>query len=320
MRHSTPIIACCMLVVALFVASPARAGARVPLGHVEVRGEGPVPMVLIAGPTLDWRYWESFMERNGDAYTMYAVTLPGMSGTEAMPMPPLWRPPELEKRKNPPLDTPWLDNAVDAITDMMQEHELENAVVMGHALGGVLALRLGIERPGLVGAVISLEGTVAFPMAQQVSKKDRAYDAQWVFDANLREISPEEWPDRMAEWTSYSVSDPDIADFVNRVSLDTDREVAIRYMVEHRMTDLTNEMTRLKAPTLAIFSESTGRSTKYNSLKRREFGPAWHEEVRFYPFEDISFFYNLKQPERFDAEIAAFVKAQGVGGAEANEN
>src|SRR5688500_2392184 len=46
-----------------------------PVPHVEVRGKGPIQMVLIPGLLSDWTVFESFMERNGERYTMYAVTL-----------------------------------------------------------------------------------------------------------------------------------------------------------------------------------------------------------------------------------------------------
>jgi len=303
----------------LLFAAGARAEATVPLGHVEVRGEGPVPMVLISGPTLDWRYWESFMERNGDAYTMYAVTLPGMSGTPAMVQPPLWRPPDRDDRNNPPLETPWLDNAVEAIADMMIEHETGRAVVMGHAMGGLLAIRMGIEHPQLVSAVISLEGPVAFPTAMKIDKVERAKDALWSFDSNMRAIPEDQWPVMMKQWTLTGVSDPEIADLVTRLSLDTEQDVAIRYMVEHRMTDLTGEIGELRAPTLAIFTEVNAEQVKgVNMVKKRQFGPAWHEEVRFYDTADISFFYNLKHPARFDQEIGEYLKANNITGESAN--
>ena len=57
------------------------------LAHVEVRGTGDTALVLIPGLVCGWEVWESFMDRNGDRYTMYAVTLPGMNGSEPLPLP-----------------------------------------------------------------------------------------------------------------------------------------------------------------------------------------------------------------------------------------
>jgi pimeloyl-ACP methyl ester carboxylesterase len=291
----------------------AHAKATVPLGHVEVRGSGPTPIVLVSGPTLDWRYWEGFMDRNAERYTMYAVTLPGMSGTAAMPMPAPWRPADRAARQDPPMGTPWLDNAVEAVADMMIERCPGPAVVMGHAMGGTLALRLGIEHPKLVSAVVSLEGPVAYPVSREVSKKERTVQALTSFAVNMGVITPEQWPEQMRQWTLTAATDPEIVDYVTTMSLETDREVVIRYMVEHYMTDLTNEIGELRAPTLAIFTEITAENIRsVNAVKKRQFGPAWHEDIRFYETDDISYFYNLKQPERFDTEIGDFLRAQDI--------
>ena len=297
-------------------AATAHAKATVPLGHVEVRGSGPTPMVLIAGPTLDWRYWEGFMDRNGDAYTMYAVTLPGMSGSEAMPMPEPWRPADRAARRDPPLDTPWLDNAAEAIADMMIEREVGPAVIVGHAMGGTLALRFGIEHPQLVSAVVSLEGPVAYPTTRRGTKKKRAAEALLSYRVNLMVMTPEEWTEQMTQWGQASVTDPAIADFLTRLSLDTDREVIIQYLVEDYMTDLTDEIGKLRVPTLGIFTMVTTEQMKAaDNVWKKQFAPAWHEDIRFYATDDISFFYNLKQPERFDAEIAGFLKSNNITGA-----
>jgi|GEM_PF-3500624 len=302
------------------LASSAFAKAQVPLGHVEVRGSGPIPMVLIAGPPLDWRYWEDFMDRNGDKYTMYAVTLAGVAGTPAMPIPPIWRPKEREKRANPPLETPWLDNAVDGIVDMMIEKKTGRAVVVGHTVGGLLALRLGIEHPQLVSAVVTLEGAPAFPSVRPQTRRERAYDALWRFDAKLRESSPEEWPDKMASWAEHSAPNPEIASFITRMCVDTDREVTIRYLVEDRLMDLTDEVSDLRVPTLGIFSLISGaQGQSIDQDKRDQFAPAWHEDIRFYKSEDISVFYTLKEPERFSDELAEFLHSQNITGAPSDD-
>jgi hypothetical protein len=43
------------------------------LGQVEKRGRGPVPVILIADVRTDWTIYQSFIDRNAERYTMYAV-------------------------------------------------------------------------------------------------------------------------------------------------------------------------------------------------------------------------------------------------------
>jgi len=313
-----------LFVTALTISAAPRfaiAEASTPLAHVEVRGDGPVSVVLIPGVPVDWRYWEGFMQRNADRYTMYAVSLPGVAGAQAPPPPPEWNPTSREERKDPPLDTPWFDNAVQAIADMMIERGVERAAVVGHAMGGTIALRMAIEHPSLVSAVVTLEGPVATPLHREMSQKQRAEYAMVNFARNLEAIAPEQWDEQMATWTRNAAPDEQIAEFVTTISLETERDVCIQYMVEHQMTDLRQEMDSLRAPLLGVFTSGVGpNGPQIDKAKRDHFRPAWHERIRFYETDDISFFYNLKAPDRFDTEIAEFFKSANVPGADSIDN
>jgi len=301
-------------VTAMGYTSEARAEARVPLGHVEVRGEGPVTMVLLSGATLDWRLWDSFMDRNKERYTMYALTLPGLAGSEAMPMPRLWRPKNTAERQTPPRGTPWIDNAVDAVVDLMHERGLEGAVVMGHDLGGVIALRLATEHEELVSTVISIEGSPAVPLHQgSIDKKHRAMYAYSTRCTNLHSMTDERWAETMGNWSRNNTLTEEDAEFIESIGASSDKETVIRYMVEQTATDITKQMDDLKQPTLAIYSSlSEARMRVINDKKRKLFGSAWHAEVRMPPYEEIGFLYPIKLPERFDAEIGEYLDTQGL--------
>src|SRR5262245_46589027 len=66
---------------------PGTVTARAGIAHVERRGKGSVPMVLIAGAPFGARAWEGFMKRNEARYTMLAVTPAGYEGTPPPAMP-----------------------------------------------------------------------------------------------------------------------------------------------------------------------------------------------------------------------------------------
>src|SRR5262249_21337993 len=107
--------------------------AFTPIAHVEKRGSGPINMVLIPGMSCDWTVFDKFMDRNSVRYTMWAVTLPGFGGTPAPPTP-------AENQVGA-----WLDNADAAVWKVIQDQKIAKPVIVGHSLGGFLALRLGTE-------------------------------------------------------------------------------------------------------------------------------------------------------------------------------
>ncbi|HKE04824.1 MAG TPA: hypothetical protein VKE91_12250, partial [Blastocatellia bacterium] len=101
-------------------------GGSTPLGNlgaVEKRGRGPIPMILIADIRTDWSLYRSFMDRNAERYTMYAVTLPGYGGTPAPP-----RPETLDLKT-----TPWWDGAEKGVISLIEKNSLNKPVVVGTA-------------------------------------------------------------------------------------------------------------------------------------------------------------------------------------------
>ena len=102
-----------------------------PIAHVQTRGEGDASLVLIHNTLADWGVWDSFMERNRDRYTMRAIRLAGMGGSEAMEIP----------EGNPLDEMVWSDRVVGAIRELCAEEGLEDVYVVGHGLDNACHLK-----------------------------------------------------------------------------------------------------------------------------------------------------------------------------------
>src|SRR5262249_52253350 len=120
------------------------------LGAVEKRGRGPIPMILIADIRTDWSLYRSFMERNADRYTMYAVTLPGYGGAPAPP-----RPEKLDLKA-----TPWWDGAEKGVISLIEKNRLDKPVVVGMATSCFLATRLAVNHPDKIRAAVVIDGNI----------------------------------------------------------------------------------------------------------------------------------------------------------------
>lgn len=89
------------------------------LPEVVISGEGETTMLLISCMSCRWNTWEEFMARNGDRYTMYAVTVPGYGGTAV---------PEIPSNTEA---TPWRDNLLKGLSDLINAYKLKDVVVVG---------------------------------------------------------------------------------------------------------------------------------------------------------------------------------------------
>src|SRR3972149_2621740 len=101
-------------------------------------------MILIPGAAFVGSIWKDFMERNRDAYTMYAITPTGYEGTSPPPIP----------TGDNYAEQVWTDALVGAIVKLIDKEHLNRPIVVGHhMLGDYYALRLAISHPGKVGGV-----------------------------------------------------------------------------------------------------------------------------------------------------------------------
>src|SRR3954469_18332926 len=136
---------CTILLFLISSASGAPATQPTPVAHVEQRGNGPVVLIMIPGLSCDWHVYDTFMSRNASRYTMLAVTLPGFGGS------------------SPPSSSDWLDNAEQAIVQLVHERKLDKPIVVGHSLGGHLVTRLAIHHPEEFRGAISIDDLPLFP-------------------------------------------------------------------------------------------------------------------------------------------------------------
>lgn len=105
--------------------------------RVEITGAGR-PMVLIPGLTCGGEVWRDAVARYSSTHQCHAVTLGGFAG-------------------KPRFEGPFLDTARDALLAYLREQRLEDPVIVGHSLGGVLAMELALAAPDDIGPLVIVD-------------------------------------------------------------------------------------------------------------------------------------------------------------------
>lgn len=221
------------------------------LGAVVERGRGPVDMVLVSGFGLGASAFEGFMGRNADRYRMFAVTLPGFEGSAAPPMPA----PGTSYG-----DQTWTRAATEAVVRLVREKKLQRPVLVGHFINGTqVVMRIALDHPDLVGAVVLFAGSPRFEpvkaspywpkdltLEQKVKSVDRFSAPRW-----FKTVTRETWVKGNFVATDYSV-DPErgarFAELANAPPL----PVLVRWLCEFHASDLWPELDRLQTPLLVL--------------------------------------------------------------------
>lgn len=119
------------------VAPPAPRVVENAVLRVEVTGRGR-PMVFVPGLTCGGDVWRDAVARFGSRWECHVVTLGGFAG-------------------KPRFEGPFLDSARDSLLSYLRAARLREPVIVGHSLGGVLALELALAAPGEIGPLVVID-------------------------------------------------------------------------------------------------------------------------------------------------------------------
>ncbi|MGV3538816.1 MAG: alpha/beta fold hydrolase [Rufibacter sp.] len=115
------------------------AQAKAPSFKVVKSGKGPA-MILIPGLNSAGEVWDETVKHYQKNYTCYVLTLPGFAG-------------------QPAIKTDHFLNSVrDEIIAFVQENKIKKPVLVGHSLGGYMALALNVKAPELFGKTVVVDG------------------------------------------------------------------------------------------------------------------------------------------------------------------
>ena len=152
------------------------------LPELVIQGEGDINLILIPCMSCRWNEWEEFMERNKDQYKMFAVTIAGYGGTPT---------PDLPMNSD---KTPWRDYAISGLSQLIDQYDLKEAIVVGHSWGAMLAIQLASARKDVITKVISVDGSIESTTWTPDTRDERLKQANQVIADNAEKLSnAEEW-------------------------------------------------------------------------------------------------------------------------------
>ena len=287
---------------------PAEVGNWGDAGRVEVVGRGPIPLVLVSDLDYGGTVYRSFAELHADRFTSTIVTLPGAEGT---PAPPL---------DGPVTETPWLDNAEQAVLKVMDSRGLREPVIVG-VMGGVyVAARLALEHPERFRAAVLLHGLVRAPRLSPVDPTRWATqeELQAAASATIPPLFPADEEAAVAGyWASAAASalDSVAARKLTEPAARTHPNVLGRYLAELAVTDLHDAFADLRVPTLVIPSVHDHRSPTFNT----EMGTGqWRSLALDYPdipmtvvpFETTRNYAPVDRPDELAWALEAFLEGR----------
>ena len=242
---------------------------------VEVTGKGK-PILLIPGFTVPGDIWNPLVKKLEKNYECHIVTLAGFGGKE-------------------PIEFPWLPKVNESLKKYILKNDLPNATIIGHSLGGTIAIWLATKNDLKLSKIILIDALPASGalMIPDFNPESLIYDSPY----NNKQLAMD---DITFEQTATAMSkgmctkEPDQERVKNWI-LESDRRTYVYGYTDYLKLDLREDLKNISTPVTIIaatkpYGEGVVKQTyksQYANLK----------DYKFIIAEDSAHFIMLDKPD-----------------------
>lgn len=263
---------------------------------VKVEGAGS-DIILIPGLASSRKVWAGLAEQLRQHYRLHLVQVAGFADSPAVPT--------ADGRVAAPV--------AEAIADYIREQHIEAPVIIGHSLGGEVALMLGARHPERVGRLMVVDALPFYTLLidPAATAGTAAPQAAALRDATMTApLAQAEAMQRaaIARLAKTEAARPALIDAATR----SDRKTVADATYELMTTDLRPELARIQAPVQVVYAYDALYGTPASSVDAT-FRNAYitTPDISFKRVDGSFHFIMLDQPQAFASTVIDFL---GQGG------
>jgi pimeloyl-ACP methyl ester carboxylesterase len=255
---------------------------------------GKPDVVLIPGLSSSRAVWDGEAKLLAPNYRLHLVQVNGFAGAPA----------------GVNATGPILPGIVEELHGYIAAAGIHPAVV-GHSLGGLLAMMLADNYPGDVRKMVIVD-TLPFyavlfsPEATVETTKPYAE----IMRKQMMAVPADQYAGMQAAIAAQLVKDPAAQKLVAAASGASDRTVVVEAMVEDMQTDLRADVAKIQTPTLVLYEYDPTMTrpdpAAYEAMVKAGYGPMPH--VTLTRVEGSRHFIMYDQPAKFDAALEGFLR------------
>ena len=262
--------------------------------EISTRGGGP-DVILIPGLTSHRDVWESTAAALEDSHTVHVVQVKGFAGVAA------------EANAEGPVAAP----VADEIARYIREQNLGSAALIGHSMGGTIAMMVAARHPDAVDRVMVVDmfpwmGAMFGPPGATTESVRQTADQ---IRAQMLAAPPGAASPMMEQMISSMVRTESARPTMLRYAHDSDRRTVANAFHELIVTDLRPELSNIRVPLTALYVIPPNvpiPAAQYESFMRVSYANA--PQTRFVKIDDSYHFIMIDQFDRFMSEVNTFLE------------
>lgn len=251
-------------------------------------------MILIPGLASSREVWADLATRLRQDHRLHLVQLAGFAGSPAVT--------DSEGKVLAPV--------AEAIADYIRTQHIEAPVIIGHSLGGEVALMLGARHPDQVGRLMIVDALPFYTLLiDPLATSETATVQAAAMRSSLLAASPEQSEAMQKASIARLAKTEAVRPGLVSAGISSDRKTVADAVYELMITDLRPELGRISAPVEVVYAYDAFYGVPASSVDatfRRAYAST--PDIHFTRIDDSFHFVMLDQPERFASAVAAFLE------------
>lgn len=196
-------------------------------------GKGKKAIIFIPGFACSGEVWSETKKEFENEYTCYALTMAGFAGVKPQP-------------------NMSFKNWASSIVHFIKENKIDKPILVGHSMGGGLAMAIASDFPELVSKLIVVD---ALPCLQALSKPDfisKENNDCSPMVSQMEGLTDEQFYQIQKQSIPQLVADTSKQDLVVKWSLQSDRKTFATMYCDFFNVDLREKIKAIKCPSLIL--------------------------------------------------------------------
>lgn len=271
--------------ILLFFLAAGLANAQQKAFDVKITGAGQ-PVIFLPGFTTPGEIWDPTIEVMDKPFKSYQFTYAGFAGV-------------------PAIELPWYQTLSDQITAYMEKEDIKEAILIGHSMGGMLAIDLASAAPDRIEKMILVD---ALPCIREVIMPQYSADQiQYESPYSQQMIAMNDSAMRvtagyMAQGMTNTPSK--FGTLINWI-MQSDRETYVYGYTDLLKLDLRDKLKNIKTSTLILSADFPSKDEALKTVEG-QFENLKNKEIRI--AQNSKHFIMFDQPEWFYDQVNSFLK------------
>lgn len=275
--------------------------------HVQTRGDHGQALILIPGLGSGPWVWNDTVAGLKSEHRIYVLTLAGFDGTPA-----------------PVKSTDLMAQTEASLLELIKSRKIDKPVLIGHSLGGTLALGFAAKHSDLISGVVAVDGMPIFPGFERMAAEQRKAAATNM-QQSINKATPEQFRQQQIGYMkTMGVLDDKAAHKYGALQARSDQPTVAQYMYEDLTTDLRPQLHRISVPVLEISpynapdfkaAAASGRMPTMSEKQKTDYYRQLLEgtpELKVVSIAPARHFVMLDQPEKFMTTLESFLAARSL--------